>query len=246
MTDNTTALATVPLDETYSRVLATLEAHPLTERVRFTRQGLELAPDLTLDECQSATMFIAERLKFDAVEANLMHFCLGQMINYAETRWGDKYVQWLDATGLEYSTLANTAYVARQVDSSFWKENLGWTHHVAVAPLPPEDQQRWLSLAEKEEIGANELRRRIQAEKDVAAGRDPDQAAIGRELQRIARKMGERLPDYSWPATILHGLLIPLTRAANKERQAIDFLNDLNDATSRLRCHIRTETYDTT
>jgi hypothetical protein len=50
MTDEPTELA--PLDETYALVVAEIEqTHPLADRVRFTRQGLELPPDLTYDEC---------------------------------------------------------------------------------------------------------------------------------------------------------------------------------------------------
>ena len=81
----------------------------------------------------------------------------------------------------------------------------------------------------------DELRRRIQAKKDIDAGRDPAQAAIERELQRIAGRMADTLPDSAWPATILHGLLIPLTRAARTDRCAIDFLGDLNESSRALR-----------
>jgi hypothetical protein len=169
---------------------------------------LELPPDLTYDECTGLTLYISNRIKFDAVEANLMQMALGQLINYAEARWGDTYTQFLDATGLAYGTLANAAYVARKVKN--WNPQLGFSHHTTVAPLPPDEQEKWLSTAEQEELGANELRRRIQADKDIKAGRDPDQAAIKRELRRMAGKMADKLDHTLWARVITAGLVAPL------------------------------------
>jgi len=210
MTD-TTDLA--PLDQTYDLVISELEQmQPLADRVRFTRRGLELPPDLTYDECTGLTYYISGRLRFDAVEANLMQLALGQLIVYSESRFGDTYTQWLDATGLAYGTLANAAWVARQVDASCWHENLSFAHHTTVAPLPPEEQDEWLDTAEREELGANELRRRIQAHKDTKAGRDPDEAAIERELQRVTQKIADTLGyDHErWATVIRRGLLYPI------------------------------------
>lgn len=216
MTGNTeTALA--PLDETYNIVIAEIEqTHPLAERqVRFTRQGLLLPPDLSYDDCVVLTGYIAGRIRRDAVDANLMHLCLGQAINYSESRWGDTYTQWLDATGLSYGTLANAAYVARSVSPSLWNEHLASTHYTAVAPLPPDEQEEWLQTAVAEELGANELRRRIQASQDINAGRDPEQAAIERRLQRIAAKMQDTVDANHWAAVISNGLLKPLAHHNN-------------------------------
>jgi len=236
MTDTETTTALAPLDETYNLVIAEIEqTQPMAGRVRFTRQGLELPPDLSYDECTQATQYISGRIRRDAVDANLMQLCLGDIIQYAESRWGDTYSQFLDATGLAYGTLANAAYVARKVALSSRNETLSFAHHLVVAPLPPDQQHEWLQKAAEQEWGGNELRRQVQASKDIDAGRDPDQAEIERELQRIAGRMADTLPDSAWPVAILHGLLIPLTAATRTDRCAIDFLGDLNESSQALR-----------
>ena len=227
MTDDTTELA--PLDETCNLVVAEIEqTHPLADRVRFTRLGLELPPDLTYDECTGLTMYISGRLKFDAVEANLMQMALGDIVQYAESRWGDRYSQFLDATGLAYGTLANAAWVARKVPLSSRNERLAFGHHTAVAPLPPDEQEKWLAMAEQEELGANELRRRIQAEKDIKAGRDPDQAAIERELQRVAGRMADKIDHTLWARVVTAGLVAPLAFKL-KSVEAGQFVDKMGD-----------------
>ena len=185
----------------------------LSKAIQFTPKGLELPDDLTFEQAQGITHYIAETIKRDVWEVNLLQLCLGQVINHAEARWGDRYSQWLDETGLAYGTLANAAYVARKVKN--WNERLAFSHHTVVAPLPPDEQEQWLTVAEDEELGANELRRRIQADKDIKAGRDPDQADIERQLQRVAEKMIDKLDCNQWPATINRGLLMPLSEQSN-------------------------------
>lgn len=213
MTENETAL-TVP-NQQYVAITGDLHSGlvpALAKVVTFTPKGLQLPDDLTFEQAQGITHYIAETIKRDVFEVNLLQLCLGQIINYSEARWGDTYSQWLDETGLAYGTLANAAYVARKVDASSWNENLFFGHHVAVAPLAPDEQERWLTIAEDEELGANELRRRIQADKDIKAGRDPDQADIERQLQRIAGKMAGVLDSDQWVTAIINGIILPLTR----------------------------------
>ena len=182
----------------------------LAKIVTFTPQGLQLPDGLTFEQAQGITHYIAEAIKRDVLEVNLLQLCLGQVINFSESHFGDKYSQWLDETGLAYGTLANAAYVARNVKN--WHGTVAFSCHTAVAPLKPDEQERWLTVAEEEGIGPNELRRRIQADRDVKAGRDPDQADIERQLQRIAGKMIDKLNKEQRVAAINRGLLLPLSR----------------------------------
>ena len=212
MTDTTEIVVASPQQAQIATTLQSGLAPAISERVRFTSKGLELPPDLTIEQAKGLTHYITGQLIANAHEVNLLQLALGQIINHAESKWGDVYTQWLDSTGLAYGTLANAAYVARKVDSSVWNENLWFGHHTAVAPLPPAEQRAWLALAEEEELGANELRRRIQAKRDTDEGRDPAQADIERQLQRIASKMLDGLAPDQWAEAVGKGLLVPLAR----------------------------------
>jgi len=200
----------------------------LAKRVRFTARGLDLPPDLELEQAQAITHYLAEAIIRTEIESGLLRLFLGNIINYSEAKFGDMYSQWLDSTGLAYGTLANAAWVARQVDPSRWREELSFTHHVVVAPLEPAEQSAWLQEAVDAQIGPNELRRQIQASKDIADGRNPEQAEIERALTRIANKMSSTLGTTLWADTIMSGLIKPLCVGL---RDATEFANRMNALT---------------
>jgi hypothetical protein len=50
------------------------------------------------------------------------------------------YSQALDATEMEYGTLANAKWVSGQFEFSRRRENLSWSHHLEVAKLGPDEQ----------------------------------------------------------------------------------------------------------
>jgi len=50
-------------------------------------------------------------------------------------------------TGLSRGTVANCKSIAEAVELSCRDERLSFKHHAAVAPLPPDDQKRWLQKA---------------------------------------------------------------------------------------------------
>ena len=76
-------------------------------------------------------------------------FVIGDAINYAEGKWGDKYEHWIAVSGLEYGTLRNAASVARKVHLSLRSDNLTYDHHKMVAPLHPDEQKHWLDLVRR-------------------------------------------------------------------------------------------------
>lgn len=88
-------------------------------------------------------------------------FILGDAINYAEGRWGDKYDRWLEITGLEYQTLRNAAWVARSVDLSLRRDNLTFDHHKLVASLDAAEQERWLNLTDREGMSVRRMRKSL-------------------------------------------------------------------------------------
>lgn len=99
---------------------------------------------------------------------------VGDWLNYGEARYGERYAQAIDLTGLGYEAVANAAWVAGAVEPSTRVETLSWTHHRQVAHLGPEAQREWLEKAKAENLSTRELRAEIrehQAEAEPAEGR---------------------------------------------------------------------------
>lgn len=92
---------------------------------------------------------------------------LGDWLNFGEHAYGEKYAQAIDVTGLDYSTLANYAYVSRQIDPSRRREGLSFSVHAEVAALPPAAQDVWLDRAEREGLGSRDLRRALKDSRGV-------------------------------------------------------------------------------
>ena len=73
---------------------------------------------------------------------------LGDLLNYGEREYGEQYAQALDATHYEYNTLAKFKHVAARFQSLRRRKSLSWSHHEAVASLPPKEADKWLENAE--------------------------------------------------------------------------------------------------
>ena len=129
-------------------------------QVTLTRTGLQIAKDLTFEEWKDMAA------RFGAAMASAA-FVIGDWLVYGEDHFrGQKrlpgfeqepigsaripqeiYDEALRLTGLDRSTLATYAYVARRVPASLRNEHLSWEHHKAVAKLDETGQQRWLQIA---------------------------------------------------------------------------------------------------
>lgn len=94
-----------------------------------------------------------------------IQFWIGDLLEYGEKSYGEKYTQALEMTGYAEQTLMNASWVARSIHKSDRKENLSFAHHAEVAPLKPEDQRRWLDKAETEGMTRQQLRESIKQER---------------------------------------------------------------------------------
>jgi hypothetical protein len=157
----------------------------LQAKVQITRTGLQLTDNLTFSEWEA----MAER--FGAAMSSAA-FVIGDWLVYGEDHFrgqgrlpgfeenaipsrkvsGEIYEAALRLTGLDRTTLATYAYVARRVPPSLRNEQLSWEHHKAVARLEPHQQTQWLEIAMKEggegEMGPISTRR---LRKSITAGR---------------------------------------------------------------------------
>ena len=88
---------------------------------------------------------------------------LGDWVRYGAEKWGEKYTQAAKITGYDPRSLANMASVAAAFDSSRRRDDLTWSHHVAVAGLPEPEQETWLDRAAAEGLSVADLRTELRA-----------------------------------------------------------------------------------
>lgn len=95
--------------------------------------------------------------------ARCSQWWIGDWVRYGTAKWGEKYVEAARATGYDVASLRNMAWVASQVDLSLRSDKLTWSHHVLLAPLEPDQQQRWLRQASEERLSVADLRLELRA-----------------------------------------------------------------------------------
>src|ERR1044072_3326935 len=88
---------------------------------------------------------------------------LGDWVRYGTEKWGEKYTRAAKITGYDPRSLANMASISAAFDSSRRRDDLTWSHHVTVAGLPEEEQERWLDRAAAENLSVADLRTELRA-----------------------------------------------------------------------------------
>jgi len=102
---------------------------------------------------------------------------IGDWIRYGASRWGERYAEAARVTGYDVASLRNMAWVASRFDPSLRSDKLSWSHHVLLAPLEPEEQQRWLERAQRERLSVADLRLALRTSRSEAAADASDRAA---------------------------------------------------------------------
>jgi N6-adenosine-specific RNA methylase IME4 len=104
-----------------------------------------------------------------------VQFWIGDCLAYRQQKWG-MYDDIAEETGYDKGTLKNIKAVSDNVESSRRRDNLGFSHHVEVAPLPPEKQELFLNKAVEENLSVRELREEIKKDKrqDLKPSMIPD------------------------------------------------------------------------
>ncbi|WP_051105882.1 LmbU family transcriptional regulator [Streptomyces hokutonensis] len=87
---------------------------------------------------------------------------LGDWLVYGEKSYPQRYRRAIDEARLDYQTLRNYAWVARNVALSRRRDKLSFQHHAEVASLHPRDQELWLQRAERLGWSRNKLRKAIR------------------------------------------------------------------------------------
>lgn len=124
-----------------------------------TRVGLQIPDQLAYDAWERAGHRIARTL-------DSASWCLGDWINYGQSRYEGRYRAAVDAAGLEYQTIRNYAWVARRVEFTRRRATLSFQHHAEVAALSAQEQDLWLERAEQSGWSRNQLRRNIKGARE--------------------------------------------------------------------------------
>lgn len=171
--------------------------HGLDLPGRVSAVGLELPEALSFEEWSG----IGEMLQ--GVERSLMWW-IGDWQRFGERRFGERYVQAIEATGKAYDTLRKAAWVSGAVDLCRRRHNLSWSHHAEVASLDAEAGDRMLDMAAAEGWSQKELRRRVGQVRNTARllSSDPsDGTCTVADLWKLAErgnKFGAIYADPPW------------------------------------------------
>ena len=120
----------------------------------FTPTGLVVKGEPAFDVWQAVGQ------KLQQIEA-AVQWWIGDWLNYGEQAFGEDFAQAVEETAYTDRSLANMKWVSARVDPSLRNDKLSHSHHVVVAPLPPDEQKEWLDKAEEEGMNVRQLRAAI-------------------------------------------------------------------------------------
>lgn len=109
-------------------------------------------------------------------------FYVGDWLCYGENSYadvGERYAEAIVKTGYDQGTLYNAKYVAGAVPAARRREELPWSHHQAVASLPPADQDAMLEQAITDELSLGQLRQLVAAIKNGVTDAESEVLAPG-------------------------------------------------------------------
>lgn len=109
----------------------------------ITETSLTLPPDVPYDQYEALAYMFGRVHRQTA-------WVLGDLLNYGEKVYGEKFSQAEAATGLAKSTLENYCSVCNRIPRSRRRKSLAFSIHAEVASLSPREQTEWLGKAVSE------------------------------------------------------------------------------------------------
>ena len=156
-------------DARTGEILQTANTDALFDLAAFgfvaTTTGLSPAREITIDEWGACEPILRHEMDSVTRRQTWVQFAYGDWLNYGEAHFGENEI-WnvIDPNKYDPHTLKNFQTVARRVHPSRRRENLTYSHHVAVAPLEASAQVKLLDEAEQTNLSAAAI-----AEKSKAA-----------------------------------------------------------------------------
>jgi len=146
----------VPNNESVFALVLDLER---TGVLTATSLDLSERTDLDYDQLESLVAY------FGYVH-NTSRWALFDTLKTIDMRHGDLVAQAAEVSGLAPSTIENGMSIVNKVPKSRRRAGVHFSTHAEVTALEPNDQRRWLKIAEQERLTRDELRARIKAERD--------------------------------------------------------------------------------
>lgn len=118
--------------------------------------GLHLArPDLPYEQFVGLCVLLGRM--HEAVR-----FAIGDAVIQGEKLYGEKAYQAFEALNVSEKGRLEYVRVSEKVALSIRRPDLSWSHHRAVAPLPPKEQREWLRKASEGNLSHHELREALR------------------------------------------------------------------------------------
>lgn len=160
------------IQELHNRAIVIGDGKYRFRNLEFSQVGFALS-DKDIDPNEWLDVFHAIAGLDDAVQ-----WAIGDLIAYAEMKYGQTYSQLAEVTGYNVQTLQTYAYVAKRVKILTRVKDLSFSHHRLVAKFVDEDdnpdsekQAYWLGLAQENGWKRAEFEAAIkQAERKLKSG----------------------------------------------------------------------------
>jgi hypothetical protein len=114
--------------------------------------GLTLTdPDMPIEQAEAIGVLLG-RMHMS------LRFAIGDWLLYIEAVYPAEWSQLAEALNMSEESRREYMRVSQQVPRSRRRPRLDWSHHRAVAALPPAEQKQWLKRAEDERLSHHALR----------------------------------------------------------------------------------------
>lgn len=153
----------------------------------MTPTGLIIPKDTTFDDCFTG-------FKYLLTVNRASKWAIGDMLLFVEERHPEKHLQMLDAFEYEYQALMDIKYVCFHVEFSRRREILTFSHHREIAPLYPEDQDKFLEMAIADNLTVMELRKEIKEWKRAQGESKPQKSKQSIPIEPVEDSGAEYKP----------------------------------------------------
>jgi hypothetical protein len=167
------------------------------------RTGLTIPNNVSIEDWKE----IGNRI---FVLSNSSVWWLGDWLVYGQEHYPNRYRRAIEETSLDYQTLRNYAWIAKRYPLHRRRAKLSFQHHAELASLPDEQQDEWLSRAEKFGWSRNMLRNKLKASKSIE--KQPDkplklQVQVAPEQQQRWQEAASAADQdlFSWMVLVLDG-----------------------------------------
>lgn len=131
------------------------------DKILTTSVGLHFPASMTFETWERAGVQVSRIASSSA-------WYMGDWIVYGQDKYEDRYRKAVDLAGLDYHTLRNYAWVARNFEFSRRREGLSFQHHAEVASLSMEEQDSWLDRAAQGGWSRNKLRNSVRESRSAS------------------------------------------------------------------------------